>query len=68
MIAFKPGPPPIYERMERGEVSRWLGLSVIIVTWVLLIIPVLCLTFPIWGSVAAYRWITKVVQRTDTPD
>lgn len=56
---LRPRVPLIYERMERGQIPKWLGLSLIIVSWIFLIIPTLCLTFPVWGSVAAYNWVKK---------
>lgn len=59
MAEFKPRVPLIYQRMERGEIPKWLGLFVIVITWAFLVIPALCLTFPVWGSVAAYKWLKK---------
>lgn len=59
MGEFKPHVPSIYGRMERGEIPRWLGLSILAVVWGLFIIPVLCLTSPIWGAAGAYAWLTK---------
>ena len=55
MGEFKPQIPAIYGRMERGEIPRWLGLSLIIVSWVFLIIPMLCVTSPIWGAAVGFE-------------
>ena len=65
MNDFKPQIPMIYQRMERGEIPKWLGLSIIFGTWITLIIPALSLTFPVWGSVAAYNWLRKPAERVD---
>jgi hypothetical protein len=61
MDDLKPNVPQIYLRMERGEVSRWWGFTVLCLSWLFLIIPVLLLTLPVWGPIAVYQRFKKKV-------
>lgn len=63
MDDYQPQLPRIYKLMAEGKVPIWAGLTAVTLTWILVIIPALLITLPIWAPVCAYHWIRGRTQR-----